>query len=140
MVYACGEGANALHVFQLRPLPPHHLLLHKKLRMLYPSDASLCCHGKQAVKRVLLVRRIYSLSMTTTWCLFMAVQCNRAGQAIYIFILSFVMTALCNRGAIIFLPCSFFPSFFHLLSSFFPRLISAVGDWMSTILLHMAWP
>jgi len=31
---------------------------------------------------------------------------------------------------------------FHLLSSssFFPRLISAVGDWMSTILLHMAWP
>ena len=34
---------------------------------------------------------------------------------------------------IIFLPCSFF------LLSFFPRLISAVGDWMSTILLHMAW-
>jgi len=33
--------------------------------------------------------------------------------------------------------CSLF-----LLSSifFFPRLISAVGDWMSTILLHMAWP
>ena len=33
---------------------------------------------------------------------------------------------------------------FYLLSSFlllfFPRLISAVGDWMSTILLHMAWP
>jgi len=24
-----------------------------------------------------------------------------------------------------------------LLSSFFPRLISAVGDWMSTVLLHM---
>jgi len=39
---------------------------------------------------------------------------------------------------IIFLPCSFFllPSIFFL----FPRLISAVGDWMSTILLHMAWP
>jgi len=37
---------------------------------------------------------------------------------------------------IIFLPCSFFlPSFF-----FFPCLISAVGDWMSAILLHMAWP
>ena len=28
-----------------------------------------------------------------------------------------------------------------LLSSFFiPRLISAVGDWMSTILPHMVWP
>ena len=34
----------------------------------------------------------------------------------------------------IFSSCSFF------LLLFFPRLISAVGDWMSTILLHMAWP
>ena len=25
-------------------------------------------------------------------------------------------------------------------SSFFPRLISAVADWMSTILAHMVWP
>ena len=29
-------------------------------------------------------------------------------------------------------------SFFYL--SFFPRLISAVEDWMSTILPHMVWP
>jgi len=36
---------------------------------------------------------------------------------------------------VIFLPCGFF-----LLSSFFPRLISAATDWMSTIFLHMAWP
>jgi len=28
-------------------------------------------------------------------------------------------------------------SFFHL---FFPRLISAVGDWLSVILPHMVWP
>jgi len=35
---------------------------------------------------------------------------------------------------IIFLPCGFY------LLSFFPRLISAVGDWMSTILPHMVWP
>jgi len=28
--------------------------------------------------------------------------------------------------------------FFLLL--FFPRLISAVGDWMSTTLPHMVWP
>jgi len=27
-----------------------------------------------------------------------------------------------------------------LVLSFFRRLISAVGDWMSTILLHMVWP
>ena len=38
------------------------------------------------------------------------------GQTIYIFIL-------------------FLSSFF-----FFPRLISAVGDWMFTILWHMVWP
>jgi len=31
-------------------------------------------------------------------------------------------------------------SFFLLLLSFFPRLISAVGDWMSTLLPHMVWP
>ena len=38
--------------------------------------------------------------------------------------------------AIICLPCGFFllPFFF------FPRLISVVADWMSTILLHMVWP
>ena len=49
----------------------------------------------------------------------------------------FVMAALCSRGAIIFLRCSFF---LLLLSSFFPRLISAAVDRMSAILLHMAWP
>jgi len=36
---------------------------------------------------------------------------------------------------IIFLPCDFNLSFFV-----FPRLILAVGDWMSTILPHMVWP
>ena len=34
---------------------------------------------------------------------------------------------------IIFLPCDFY------LSSFFPHLISAAVDWMSTILPHMVW-
>jgi len=33
----------------------------------------------------------------------------------------------------------FLPSDFYLLL-FFPRLISAVGDWMSSILPHMVWP
>jgi len=40
---------------------------------------------------------------------------------------------------IIFLPCGLFfylPTFL----SFFPRLISAVADWMSAILPHMVWP
>jgi len=35
---------------------------------------------------------------------------------------------------IIFLPCDYY--LFYL----FPRLISAAGDWMSTILPHMVWP
>jgi len=38
--------------------------------------------------------------------------------------------------AIIFLPCGFF----YLLLSFFPCLISAATDWISTILPHMMWP
>jgi len=47
-----------------------------------------------------------------------------------------IMVALVVIGqTIIFLPCGF-----YLLSSFFPRLISAVGGWMSTILPHMVWP
>jgi len=37
---------------------------------------------------------------------------------------------------IIFLPCGFL----YLSSIFFPRLISAVADWMFAILPHMAWP
>jgi len=38
---------------------------------------------------------------------------------------------------IIFSSCGFF---FFLLLIFFPRLISVVTEWMSTILLHMVWP
>jgi len=48
---------------------------------------------------------------------------------------SFFMAARCNRP-LYFCPL---PSFFYL-SMFFSRLISATTDWMSTILLHMAWP
>jgi len=43
-----------------------------------------------------------------------------------------IMVALCNRETIIVLPCGFYlflSSFF-----FFPRLISAAADWMSTVL------
>ena len=63
----------------------------------------------------------------------MAALCNRAGH--YIFALWFLHVS-------IFL--SFFISFFFFflsfyLSIFFPGLISAAADWMSTILLHMVW-
>jgi len=50
--------------------------------------------------------------------------------------LSYVMAACVADAYIIFLPCGFF---FYLLF-FFPRQISAVAEWMSTILLHMVWP
>ena len=51
--------------------------------------------------------------------------------------LNLIMVALCNIGqTIIFSSCLFF-----FLSSFlFPRLISAVEDWMSAILPDMVWP
>ena len=50
----------------------------------------------------------------------------------HILVTSF-MVALCNRADhIYFHPVSY--SFF-----FFPRLISTVGDWMSTILRYMVW-
>jgi len=50
------------------------------------------------------------------------------------------MVALCNRADHYIFALWFLASFFLL---FFPRLISAVGDWMSTkttILPHMVWP
>jgi len=51
----------------------------------------------------------------------------------------FVMVALCNRADHYVFALRFL-SFFFLSFFFFPRLISAVGDWMSTILPHMVWP
>ena len=55
---------------------------------------------------------------------------------LYLGILIFCfMAALCNRvGRYI------FALWFLSSASFFPRLISAVGDWMSTILPYMVWP
>ena len=50
-----------------------------------------------------------------------------------------IMVALCNRADHYIFALWFLSIFFFYLS-FFPRLISAVGDWMSTILWHMVWP
>jgi len=46
-----------------------------------------------------------------------------------------VMAALCSRGG-----HYIFALWFLLSSLFFPRLISAVADWMSAILPHTVWP
>jgi len=47
---------------------------------------------------------------------------------------SIIMVALCNMADHYIFLCDFY------LSSFFPRLISAAVDWMSTILRRMVWP
>ena len=46
-----------------------------------------------------------------------------------------VVAALRNRCGYYIFVCGFF-----LLLLFIPCLISAVADWMPTILLHMVWP
>ena len=50
-------------------------------------------------------------------------------SAVFVF-----MVALRNRAD------HYMFALWFLSSFFFPRLISAVGDWMSTILPHMGWP
>jgi len=62
---------------------------------------------------LLFTARKYGSVFSAVYDVFMAALWNRAGH--YIFMLWF------------------------LSSIFFPRLISAVGDWMSTILLHTVW-
>jgi len=51
-----------------------------------------------------------------------------------------VMAALCNRAGHYIFALLFLSFFVFLLLSFFPRIISAAADWMSTILAHMVWP
>jgi len=38
------------------------------------------------------------------------------------------------------MPLYFYPVISIFPSSFFPHVISVVGDWMSTILPHVVWP
>jgi len=52
--------------------------------------------------------------------------------------MDFFMAALWNRAGHHIFTLWFLLSLFFL--SFFPHLISAVADWMSTILPHMVWP
>ena len=57
-------------------------------------------------------------------------------QQYYSHTILIIMAALCNRAG-----HYIFAMWFLLSSSFFfPRLISAVADWMSTILAHIMWP
>jgi len=69
----------------------------------------------------------------------------RVGPVLYFAVL-YCHTAVPHRyGPLLWSPCVadvdiiFLPCGFDLLLSSFPRLISAVADWMSTIRLHMVW-
>jgi len=51
MVICLDRGANDLHMVQLMPLPPHHLLLqHNPEWFTYLVPAYPGCPGKKAVK------------------------------------------------------------------------------------------
>jgi len=54
---------------------------------------------------------------------------------VLLLIFSLFMVALCNRT-----DHYIFALWFLSIFLFFPRLISVVRNWMSTILLHMVWP
>jgi len=64
-----------------------------------------------------------------------ALHLKLVGKPVYDFLFVIIMIALCNRADHYILALSFLSFFF-----FFAGLISAVGDWMPTILPHMVWP
>jgi len=90
---------------------------------LYRGCRSVNCHSSQAanVNADRSIKAIFSCcslpddGLLYSCCSFMVALWNRADH--YIFILWFLSSVF-----------------------FFPRLISAVADWMSTILRHMVWP
>ena len=54
MIICLEQGANDLHVVQLTPLPPYHLLLHYNPDWFNLSNVGSAypgCPGKEAVKR-----------------------------------------------------------------------------------------
>ena len=78
--------------------------------------------------------RAHSLTISKTLIFVCRLSNSTLRPSLAISTLTSLWSALCNRaGHIYFHPvvCS---------SVFFPRLISAVADWMSTILPHMVWP
>jgi len=79
----------------------------------------------------------FSYLVLLFYCHFIMVAlCNRADH--YIFMLWFVL--LLWSPYVIGRPYIFSSCYYLSFYLFFPRLISAVGDWMSTILPHMVWP
>ena len=60
MVVCLERGANDLHMVQLKPLPPHHLLLQQNPEwfiLLVPAYPG--CPGKKAIKRLCVCEQVY---------------------------------------------------------------------------------
>ena len=95
-------------------------MFKRQYRLSEPDKVEMGKQIKQMEEAGVIDRSSSSYYNSPTYLvLFMVALCNRADH--YIFMLWFVLSS----------------SFFFL---FFPRLISAVGDWMFTILWHMVWP
>jgi len=95
----------------------------------------------KTVIALLKVLYILAVRIDRLCSLIMAALCNRAGH--YIFARSFLSSFFLWSPYVIGQTIIFSSCFFLLSSSFFlffPRLISAVEDWMFTILWHMVWP
>jgi len=94
---------------------------HERTMKPYLGDTPTRCHGTNVLsaghcKDKHVWTNMFMFRVNRNSALIMAALCTRAGH--YIFALWFL-------------------SFFLL--SFFPRLISAAVDWMSTILRHLVW-
>ena len=103
------------------------------------TKVSLRIHFLEAEPRAYHVERVCCQSQTSLMTLDRLV--NKQNVATHCYssewrpeLLTIFMVALCNRADHYIFPCDSYLLFF------FPRLISAVGDWMSTILPHMVWP
>jgi len=86
--------------------------------MVWPQcefEVPTCAAASRSLTRLYETSKMLIFCIVLTFALIMATLWNRAGH--YIFMLWFLSSSI-----------------------FFPRLISAVGDWMSTILRHMVWP
>jgi len=104
----------------------HPYVVYSKMLSVYPNSCNALCIVKSIHKRKAVPNEKHSESA------------NRG-----LFTMSFPVATDTSSSwppywigqIIIFLSCGFF-----FLSFFFPRLISAVADWMFTILLRMIWP
>jgi len=117
------ENKNSTRRQRLRRLQRSRLELSAGRTRSFIAD---CCTVCEALENSLVLvpelahRRIFILRYTNVLVIIIMVAlCNRADHYIFILFLSF---------------------FFFFLVLFFPRLISAVGNWMFTILWHMVWP